>query len=194
MLLSLNNSLNTYTMIIMIVLWLVYLLIVAVILVLIMAVMKPNTFQYKRSASINAAPEKIFSLLNDFHQWTQWSPWEKLDMGMKKMYTGAATGVGAKYEWLSENKKVGNGKMEIVEAVPGKSLKIQIDFIKPFEAHNMIDFTLQTHGATTKITWMMTGSNPLMSKIMSVVINMEKLIGKDFETGLASLKQLAENH
>ncbi len=155
------------------------------------AATKPDTFRVERSASIKAAPEVIFSHLHDFRSWRNWSPWEKLDPAMQKTFSGAALGAGAVYEWQG-NSEVGAGRMEIVEAVPSSKLNIKLDFITPFEAHNLTEFTLTPEGETTKITWAMTGPNPFLSKLFTIFFDMDQMLGKDFEAGLANLKAVTE--
>lgn len=159
--------------------------------VLIFAAMKPNTFRIERNVNIKAAPEKIFALINDFHQWEAWSPWEKIDPALKRTYSGASSGVGAVYEW-SGNKDIGQGRMEIVESVAPKKIVLNLDFITPFEAHNKVDFTLVTQGDTTTVTQAMYGPSPFMSKLMTIFFSMEKMVGEKYEEGLATLKSLAE--
>ena len=159
--------------------------------VLALAATKPNTFRVERSASIKAPPDKIFAVLNDFHRWTEWSPWEKLDPAMKRTQSGPANGTGAIYEWEG-NSKVGAGRMEILESTPASKLGIKLDFIRPFEGHNIAEFTLQPQGESTNVTWTMNGPAPFVSKLMQVFVNMDTMIGKDFEGGLANLKALTE--
>lgn len=159
--------------------------------VLILAATKPDTFRIQRTAAVRAGPDKIFPYINDFHKWRTWSPFEKLDSGMKKTYTGAAAGNGAIYEWEG-NAKAGKGRMEIMESSPPGRIRIKLDFIKPFEGHNIAEFTLQPSGDSTEITWAMHGPTSFAAKIMHVFINMDKMIGKNFEAGLANLKAIAE--
>ena len=154
------------------------------------AATRPDTFRVQRTTSIKAPPEKIFALLNDFHSWSAWSPWEKMDPAMKRSYSGATSGEGAVYEWEG-NSKVGKGRMEIADASPSK-VTVNLDFLKPFEAHNVAEFTLRSKGDSTDVTWTMHGPNLYISKVMSVFVSMDKMIGKDFENGLANLKTLAE--
>jgi uncharacterized protein YndB with AHSA1/START domain len=168
------------------------LLIVALIAgVLIFATTKPDTFSVQRSATIKAPPEKIFAVLNDFHRWTEWSPWEKLDPAMKRTLGGAPSGKGATYAWEG-NSKAGQGRMEIVESTPPGTVGIQLDFIKPFEGHNRTVFTLTPQGDATQVNWSMSGPTPFVSKLMQVFVSMDAMIGKDFEEGLANLKALTE--
>jgi uncharacterized protein YndB with AHSA1/START domain len=159
--------------------------------VLAFAMTKPDTFSVQRSASIKAPPEKIFAVVNDFHRWTEWSPWEKLDPAMKRTLSGAPSGKGAVYAWEG-NSKAGAGRMEILESAPSTKVAIQLDFIKPFEGHNITAFTLVPQGDTTTLNWTMTGPTPFISKLMQVFVNMDTMIGKDFEAGLANLKALTE--
>lgn len=171
-------------------------IIAIVVVVLIAAVLglattKPDTFRVQRATSIKAPPEKVFALINDFHNWGQWSPWEKLDPALNRTYSGPASGKGAVYEWTG-NSKVGAGRMEITEPTPSSKILIKLDFIKPFEGHNMADFTLEPQGDTTNLSWAMYGPTPFVSKVMQVFISMDSLIGKDFEAGLANLKAAAE--
>ena len=168
------------------------LLIVALVAgVLILASTKPDTFSVQRSAMIKAPPEKIFAVLNDFHRWTDWSPWEKLDPAMKRTLGGPASGKGATYAWEG-NSKAGQGRMEIIESTPPGKIGIQLDFIKPFEGHNRAEFTLTPQGDATQVNWVMSGPAPFVSKLMQVFVSMDAMIGKDFEAGLANLKALTE--
>ena len=161
------------------------------------AATRPNTFRLERSIIINAAPETIFALIADFRTWTGWSPWEKLDPGMTRSYSGAASGKGAVYGWDSAG-KAGKGRMEISRANVADLIMIKLDFLKPFEAHNIAEFTLQrqngaTQGGATQVTWAMYGPQPLVAKVMALAFSMDRLVGRDFETGLANLKALAES-
>jgi uncharacterized protein YndB with AHSA1/START domain len=158
---------------------------------LIFASMKPDTFRVQRATSIKAPPDKIFPLINDFHKWDAWSPWEKMDPAMKRTHSGAEKGKGAVYEWEGNN-KVGKGRMEIVESSPPSKVVTKLDFLKPFEAHNTAEFTLQPQGDSTNVMWVMYGPAPYISKVMQVFVSMDSMVGKDFETGLANLKAIAE--
>src|SRR5438477_8882693 len=130
------------------------LLALAIVVLLVIAATKPDAFRIQRSAIINSAPDKVFPLINDFHNWTAWSPWEKLDPALKRAYSGAASGKGAVYEWQG-NKKVGQGRMEIIESFSPSKIAIKLDFFKPFEAHNTAEFTLQPQANSTGVTWVM---------------------------------------
>jgi uncharacterized protein YndB with AHSA1/START domain len=166
-------------------------IVVALAALLIYAATRPDTFSIQRSTQIKAPPEKIYALISDFPSWPTWSPWEKLDPDMKRTLTGAATGKGSIYEW-SGSGKVGAGRMEITDVqAPGKVV-IKLDFIKPFEGHNVTEFTLAPQGDTTEVNWVMTGPSPYISKLMGVFFNMDQMIGKDFEAGLANMKATAE--
>ncbi|HYU69361.1 MAG TPA: SRPBCC family protein [Burkholderiales bacterium] len=159
--------------------------------VLVYASTKPDTFRVERSASIKAPPEKVFALLNDFQRWDAWSPWEKKDPAMKRTFSVVTSGKGAQYAWEG-NREVGQGRMEIAESVPPSKVAIKLDFAKPFEAHNLVEFTLEPKGDVTNITWVMQGNTPYFVKIIHVFLNMDSIVGKDFETGLANLKTVAE--
>jgi Polyketide cyclase / dehydrase and lipid transport len=152
---------------------------------------RPNTYHVERSTTIGAPAEGIFTRLNDLHQWEQWSPWEKIDPKMTRTYEGAATGVGAGYHWVG-NSKVGEGRMTITESRPSDHLGIKLDFIKPFNSTCMVTFTLAPDGDQTRVTWAMDGDNNFMAKFMCIFMNMDKMVGGDFEKGLANLKSLSE--
>lgn len=164
---------------------------VAIAVILILAAAKPDRFSVRRAAMVKAPPDKIFSLINDFHRWGSWSPWENRDPAMKRIYSGAESGKGALYAW-DGNKNVGSGRMEILDASSPSKIVIKLDFFKPFEAHNTAEFTMQPQGGATEVIWVMHGPAPFMSKVMQVFMNMDNMIGKDFEIGLANLKTLAE--
>ena len=158
--------------------------------VLVFAATKPDTFRVQRSASIKAPPEKIAAVLSDFHAWQGWSPWEKMDPAMKRSYSGAEKGKGAAYAWEG-NGKVGQGRMEIIDAAPSR-VALDLDFVKPFEGHNKVVFTLAPQGDATEVNWAMQGPMPYVSKLISVFCDMDGMIGKEFENGLANLKTLTE--
>jgi uncharacterized protein YndB with AHSA1/START domain len=166
-------------------------LVIAIAVVLILAATKPPTFSVRRATTIKAPPGKIFPLINDFHQWGSWSPYEHKDPAMKRSYSGAASGKGAVYAW-NGNKNVGSGRMEIIDVSTPSKIVIKLDFFTPFEGHNTAEFTMLPQGDGTNVTWLMHGPAPLMSKVMQVFINIDNMIGKDFEVGLANLKMLAE--
>jgi len=155
------------------------------------ALTKPDSFNVQRTTRINAPAEKIFPLINDFHSWASWSPWEKLDPAMRRTNSGAAMGQGAVYEWEG-NAKVGKGRMEITEVSPPTKVTVKLDFLKPIEGHNIAEFTLEPQGDSTSVTWAMRGPSPFISKVFQVFISMDGMLGKEFETGLANLKSAAE--
>jgi hypothetical protein len=168
----------------------VLVVVVAVAGLLVYAALKPDDFRVQRSIAVKAPPEKIMAVVADLKGWTAWSPYEKKDPGMKRAYAGAPSGKGAIYEW-DGNKDVGHGRMEILEAGPSKVV-IKLDFITPFEAHNTAEFTAVPQGDGTSVTWAMYGPSPYMAKVMQTVMNMDKMIGSDFEAGLQNLKTVAE--
>jgi uncharacterized protein YndB with AHSA1/START domain len=168
---------------------------IVVAIVLILAATKPNTFSVQRATTVRAPPERIFPLINDFHQWGSWSPYENKDPAMKRSFSGAADGKGAVYGWEG-NKNVGSGRMEIMDTSKPSKIVIKLDFFTPFEGHNTAEFTMLPQGDATSlitnVTWLMHGPAPFMSKVMQVFINLDNMIGKDFEIGLANLKRLTE--
>src|SRR6266849_3265526 len=168
---------------------------IAIAIVLILAAAKPGRFSVQRAISVKAPPEKIFPLINDFHQWGLWSPYENKDAAMKRSYSGAAAGKGAVYGWDGNN-NVGSGRMEILDASAPAKIVIKLDFFKPFEGHNTAEFTMLPQGdaasLTTNVTWLMHGPAPFVSKVMQVFMNIDNMIGKDFEIGLANLKRPTE--
>ncbi len=169
-------------------------LIVVVVLVgavLVYAATRPDTLHVQRATSIEAAPEKIFPLITDFRSWGSWSPYEKLDPAMKRTFSGAANGKGAVYQWEG-NRQVGAGRMEITDVSPSSKVTIKLDFLEPFEGHNVAEFTLEPNGDSTNVMWAMHGPSLYIGKVMSIFIDMDNMIGRDFETGLANLKTIAE--
>jgi uncharacterized protein YndB with AHSA1/START domain len=150
-----------------------------------------KTLHVQRSAVIPATPERVFALLDDFHQWERWSPWEELDPSMAHTYSGADSGVGAVHAWKG-NKKAGEGRMEIVDADPPHRLDLTLAFIKPFKSDNTTRFTLAENGKdTTNVTWSMESPMPFPMRIADIFMNMDKRIGNDFEKGLTKLSALA---
>src|ERR1700743_3676644 len=166
---------------------------IAVVAILIFASTKPATFSVRRSAVMRAPAEMIFPLIDDFHQWTKWSPWENKDPAMKRSYGGAESGNGAVYAW-DGNKNVGSGRMEILNASPPSKITIKLDFFKPFEAHNTAEFIfVPEHDVSlTNVIWVMQGPSSFLSKVMQVFMDLDRMIGRDFEAGLANLKTLVE--
>ena len=157
---------------------------------LVYAASKPDSFSVQRSTAINAPQEKIFPHLNDLHAHQAWSPFEK-DPAMKRTHSGAPAGKGAVYEWEG-NREVGKGRIAITESVPSSRLVLALDMLKPFQAHNTVEYTLEPKGNATNLTWAMYGRQPFMAKLMSTFINCDKMVGSQFEKGLASLKAIVE--
>jgi uncharacterized protein YndB with AHSA1/START domain len=164
--------------------------IVLILGILAFAATKPDTFRVERTVTIKAPPEKIYPLLDDFHNWPTWSPWEKKDPAMKRTHSGPEKGKGALYAWEG-NREVGKGRMEILESSPSRVF-IKLDFLEPFEGHNTAEFTLEPKGDTTTVRWVMDGPAPFISKVIQVFCSMDRMIGKDFEEGLANMKAAAE--
>jgi uncharacterized protein YndB with AHSA1/START domain len=164
--------------------------VVAIAGILAYAATKPDSFRVQRTVLINAPPDKIFPLINDMKAWTAWSPYEKKDPAMKRTYGAVTAGKGATYAWDGD-KNVGQGSMEIVESSPRK-IVLKLDFLKPFEAHNMGEFVLEPKGDSTSVTWAIYGPSPYMSKVVGTFMNFDDMIGRDFEKGLADLKAAAE--
>ena len=163
---------------------------IAIAAVLVLAATKPGTLRVQRATSIKAPAEKIFPLINDFRQWRTWSPYENKDPAMKRTFSGAESGKGAVYAWDGD-KNVGSGRMEILDTAPTK-IVIKLDFFKPFEGHNTAEFTMLPQGDGTNLTWTMHGPANFMSKLMGVFIDMDRMVGRDFEDGLQNLRLLAE--
>jgi uncharacterized protein YndB with AHSA1/START domain len=155
------------------------------------AMTRPDTFRVERHLLIKAPPEAIYERLQDFRRWSEWSPWEKLDPAMQRRHEGATSGVGAIYSWEG-NDKVGVGRMEVTDATPVSRLVIKLDFIKPFEGHNVAEFSLSPGTEGTDVRWAMHGPSPFLSKLMQVFFSMDAMIGKDFEAGLHNLKTATE--
>jgi uncharacterized protein YndB with AHSA1/START domain len=177
----------------MVMLWYILLGLVAVIVVfLLIASRRPSEFRITRTGVINAAPEAVFPHVNDFHLWQEWSPWAKRDPNCEIAYDGPSSGEGAKFAW-NGNKEVGKGKMTIIESSPHKRIAIRLEFLKPFKAINTAEFKFEPEGNGTQVTWSMFGKNNFMGKIFNMIIDCDKMVGKDFEQGLANLKSVAES-
>jgi hypothetical protein len=164
---------------------------VLVALFLIIVAMRPAQFRVTRSTTIAAPPSAIFPHVNDLHNWKAWSPWAKLDLNMKETHEGAPAGVGASYHWVG-NSKVGEGRMTIIESNPSDLIRIKLEFMKPFKATNTAQFTFKPEGNQTLVVWDMIGNNNFMCKAFSLFMNMDKMVGSDFEKGLAGMKSLVE--
>ncbi|MFN3658263.1 MAG: SRPBCC family protein [Pseudolabrys sp.] len=167
-------------------------LVLAVAAVLAYAATRPGAFRVTRSATIKAPPDRVFALISDFKQWPAWSPWEQKDPAMKRTLGAVTSGTGAVYEW-SGDKNVGSGRMTIADAAPASKVAIKLDMLTPFEAHNDVVFSLAPQGEATVVNWDMQGPVPFVAKIVHLFFNMDKMVGGDFETGLANLKTAAES-
>lgn len=167
-------------------------IIVAVVIaaLLVYAATKPDTFRIQRTATIKAPPDKVFALINDLQSHLSWSPFEK-DPAIKRRFNGTTAGKGAVYEWEG-NRKVGKGRIEIADTTPPSRITMKLDMVKPFQAHNTVDFTIAPEGEATNVTWAMQGAQPFMAKLVGTFMNCDKMVGGEFEQGLAKLKLIAE--
>src|SRR3989442_13971486 len=169
---------------------LIALAVIVIVLVVVVA-MQPSEFRVVRSATISAPAPAVFAQVNDFHKWEAWNPWGKIDPAMKQTYEGAPSGTGAIYTWAG-NKEVGEGRMTITESHPSDLIKIKLEFIKPWSATNATNFAFKLLGNQTAVTWTMDGDNNFMGKAFGLFMNMDKMVGGDFEKGLAQMKSVAE--
>jgi uncharacterized protein YndB with AHSA1/START domain len=162
--------------------------------VLVIAATKPDTFSIRRTATIKAPAEKIFPLIDDLRAQSAWSPFEK-DSAMKKTHSGAPTGKGAVYEW-DGNRQVGRGRIEIIDSKPPSRVVLKLHMFTPFETHNVVQFSLAPNGSATEVstnvTWAMEGPQPYMAKVFGTIVNCDRMVGGQFEEGLAKLKALVE--
>ncbi len=165
---------------------------VLVVVLVVVVAMQPSEFRIERTAVIAAAPPVVFAQVNDFHHWDAWSPWAKLDPAMKKTYEGAPAGVGAVSTWAGNN-EVGEGRATITESRPDELVRIKLEYLRPFEATNTADFTFQPEGDRTLVTWSLYGENGFMAKAFGLVMDMDEMVGSQFEQGLASLGAAATN-
>jgi Polyketide cyclase / dehydrase and lipid transport len=169
---------------------LITLAVILVVLAVIIA-LQPADFRVARSTAISAPPPAVFAQVNDFHKWEAWNPWGKIDPAMKQAYEGAPVGPGASYTWAGNN-EVGEGRMTITESRPNELIRVKLEFFKPFAATNTAEFTFKPEGNQTAVTWSMFGEKNFMAKAVHLFMNMDKMIGGQFEKGLASLKAVAE--
>lgn len=158
---------------------------------LVVVAMRPDKFHIERSAQVKVPPATVFPLVNDFHGWTEWSPWDKLDPNLKRTYSREESGKGAVYAWAG-NDEVGEGKMTILESKPDELVVIKLEFLKPFAATNRATFKLAAADGGTHVTWSMDGNNNFMGKAIQLIMDMDKIVGKDFETGLANLNAASQ--
>lgn len=163
-----------------------------ILLLLLIASMRPAEFRIERSRTMNAPPAEVFALVNNFHNFGKWSPWESKDPNLKRTFSGPDSGVGANYHWVG-NKNVGEGNMEILESKPYERITIKLDFLKPFKASNTAEYLFAPEGNGTRMTWGMYGRNNLVMKAFGMLMNMDKLVGADFERGLANIKSVVES-
>ena len=163
-----------------------------VVLFIVIVALQPNKFRITRSAGVAAPPEMIFTHVNDLHKWEAWSPWAKMDPACKNSYEGSPAGTGAILAWAG-NKKVGEGRMTITESRPNELIRIRLEFFKPFKATNAAEFTFKPEGNQTLVTWSMSGNNNFMGKAFGLFMNCDKMVGGDFEKGLAAMKSVAES-
>jgi hypothetical protein len=171
----------------------IFLCVVVLIAVFALAVAtRPADFRIKRSAIIPAPPAVVFAQVNDFHNWEAWSPWAKMDPNAKSDFDGPTSGVGSKFHW-DGNSQVGEGNMTIAESRPNDLVKIDLEFIKPFAAKNLAEFNFTPVGDGTELTWTMTGKNNFMGKAFSLFVNCDKMVGGQFEQGLANIKSVVES-
>jgi hypothetical protein len=178
-------------MIINILLIVAAIVVLAVIALLVVVAWQPSELRVSRSARIAAPASEAFTQVNDFRNWSAWSPYQKRDPAMKKTYAGAEQGTGAIYSWNGNN-EVGEGRSTIVECRENELIRIKLEFLRPFKCISTAEFTFQPQGRESVVTWSLLGKNSFMGKAMSLVMNMDKMIGGDFEKGLADLKAVVE--
>ncbi len=162
-----------------------------VLFILLIAAFRPSTIQIQRSRNIQAPADRVFVLINDFHYWPLWAPQDREDLTMKRTFSGPDAGPGAISEWSGSGSS-GKGRMSIVESEAPQRVSIAVDFVRPFEAHNRNEFTLEANGTSTRVTWKMQGSNAYFMKLMGLFVNMDRLMGEHFEHGLENLQRVCE--
>src|SRR6188768_204599 len=161
------------------------------ILLFIIIVGRPDEFKVVRSATITAPPTAVFEQVNDFHKWDAWSPWAKLDPACKNTFSGAAAGPGAGFAWDGNN-KVGAGRMTITDSQLPEVIRINLEFLRPFKSTNATEFTIRSQGNQTVVIWSMTGKSNFICKVFGLIMDGDKMVGKDFEKGLAGIKAITE--
>ncbi len=166
-------------------------LLAAVAVLCVVIAMRPDEFKVSRSATMKASPAAIFEQVNDFHKWEAWSPWAKMDPNAKNSFEGPTSGVGAKFGW-SGNFDVGEGNMEIVESKPGELVRVRLDFVRPMEGTNDVRFQIEPRGDQTAVTWRMSGKNNFMGKAIGLFMACEKMVGDEYDKGLANMKAIVE--
>jgi uncharacterized protein YndB with AHSA1/START domain len=166
--------------------------VVILVLLVVFVATRPTEFRVTRSTRVMAPPARVFARVNDFHQWEAWNPWGKMDPHMKQTYEGPPGGVGSVYSWVG-NSQVGEGRMTVVESRPDELIQIKLEFFKPFAATNRAEFTFESEGAATTVTWSMSGERNFITKAIGLFMNMDKMIGGQFEKGLADMKAVVES-
>jgi Polyketide cyclase / dehydrase and lipid transport len=169
----------------------IFILLAAIALFSAIVASRPNDFRVERSATMAASPAAVFEQVNDFHNWEAWSPWAKMDPNAKNSFEGPTSGEGAKFGW-SGNSDVGEGNMEIVESKPGELVRVRLDFVRPMEGTNDVQFKIEPQGGRTKVTWSMAGKNNFMGKAIGLFMDCEKMVGDQYDQGLANLKTIVE--
>ncbi len=164
---------------------------VVIVVFVIVVALHPSDFRITRTANVSTPAAVVFALVNDLHEWEAWSPWEKMDPALKKSFEGPSAGTGASYSWTG-NKKVGAGRMTIMESHPDELIRIKLEFLKPFKAAHTAEFSFKSKGNQTAVTWNMFGKNNFMGKAMHLFMNMDKMVGGQFEKGLAQMKSVVE--
>jgi hypothetical protein len=153
---------------------------------------RPGEFSVTRSAAIAAPAPAVFVHVNELRKWQAWSPWAKKDPQMKQSYEGPPAGTGAVTSWVG-NKDVGEGRMTIVESRPGELIRFKLEFLEPFAATNSAEFTFQPEGGGTRVTWTMQGQSNFIGKALHLAFDFDKMVGADFEQGLAGIKRIVES-
>jgi len=166
-------------------------LVVVVIALVVVVATRPAEFRIARTTTVAAPPRAVFAQVNDFHRWDAWSPWAKLDPAMKQTFEGPPAGTGAIYTW-SGDRQVGEGRMTMIESRPDELIRIELQFVRPFRATNTAEFTFRPEGDRTIVTWSMTGRNGFMAKAVGLFVSMDRLVGREFESGLSRLAAVAE--
>lgn len=164
---------------------------VIVVVSVVVVALRPSEFRVERAATISAPPPVVFAQVNDFRKWDAWSPYARRDPAMKKSFEGAPAGVGAIYRW-SGNHEVGEGRTTIIESRPHDLIRIKLEFVRPFAATNTAEFTFRPEGERTAVTWSLAGRNNFMGKAVGLFMNMDRMVGGDFEKGLARMKSVVE--
>ena len=164
---------------------------VIVIVFVVIVAMRPSEYRVARTTTIAAPAPAVFAQVNDFHKWNAWNPWAKMDPAMKQTYEGAPAGTGAVYTWTG-NRQVGEGRMTLTESRPPDLIRINLEFLKPFAATSTAEFTFRPEGQRTAVTWSMVGNLNFVAKVIHLFVGMDRMIGANFEKGLADMKSVAE--